>query len=101
MKEKGKEDADRKRHATESTIGVGEEVYAKKLDKVNKLSSPFYDVRASTFVNKNENDVEIENDDSGQRLRRNIFHLKSVERQWMVRVDIDDSVRTDEDVVSQ
>ncbi|KOB66685.1 Uncharacterized protein OBRU01_20904 [Operophtera brumata] len=62
----------------ESTIGVGEEVYVKKVDKVNKLSSPFYEV-PHTVVTKNGNDVEIENDDTGQRLRRYIVHLKRVE----------------------
>ncbi|KOB52162.1 Uncharacterized protein OBRU01_08529 [Operophtera brumata] len=78
IKEKRKENADRKRHAAESTIGVGEEVYVKKVDKVNKLSSPFYEV-PHTVVTKNGNDVEIENDDTGQRLRRYIVHLKRVE----------------------
>ncbi|KOB73294.1 Uncharacterized protein OBRU01_10958 [Operophtera brumata] len=61
-----------------SSKSVGEEVYVKEVDKVNKLSSPFYDV-PHTVVTKNGNDVEIENDDTGQRLRRNIVHLKRVE----------------------
>ncbi|KOB67163.1 polyprotein [Operophtera brumata] len=65
-------------NAIDSNAGLGEEVYVKEVDKVNKLSSPFYDV-PHTVVTKNGNDVEIENDDTGQRLRRNIVHLKRVE----------------------
>lgn len=47
MKAKGKEYADRKRRAIESTIGVDEKVYIKKKIKENKLSSTFIDTPLS------------------------------------------------------
>lgn len=83
QKQKGKEYADRKRHATESEIGVGEKVYVKNMTKENKLSTPFNDT-PHTVITKNGGDVEVQNDDNGQRLRRNIVHLKRVEGQWKV-----------------
>lgn len=36
-----------------------------------------------TVVNKNGNDVEIENDNNGQRLCRNIVHLKRIEERFV------------------
>lgn len=82
-KEKGKEYADRKRHAAESTIEVGEKVYRNAMTKENKLSTTFNDI-PHTVINKKGNDVELENENNGQRLRRNVVHLKRVEGQWKV-----------------
>lgn len=86
IKMKGKEYADRKRHAAESTIEIGEKVYVKNMTKENKLSTTFNDA-PHTVINKNGNDVEVENDSNGQRLRRNIVHLKRVEGNWTVCTD--------------
>ncbi|CAH2208117.1 jg25083 [Pararge aegeria aegeria] len=86
MKAKGKEYADRRRHATESTLQGGEKVYVENMTKDNKLSTMFNDV-PHTIINKEGNDVELQNDDSGQRLRRNVVHLKRVEGQWKVCED--------------
>lgn len=83
MKMKGKEYADRKRHATEATIEIGEKVYLKNMSKENKLSTTFSDV-PHTVVNKEGNDFELQNDNNGKRLRRNVVHLKRVEGQWKV-----------------
>ncbi|XP_022827954.1 uncharacterized protein LOC111357464 isoform X5 [Spodoptera litura] len=83
MKTKGKEYADRKRHATESPIEVGEKVYLKNMSKENKLTTMFSDV-PHTVVNKEGNDCELQNDNNGKRLRRNVVHLKRVEGEWKV-----------------
>ncbi|CAG9137613.1 unnamed protein product, partial [Plutella xylostella] len=91
QKQKGKEYADRKRHATESDIGVGEKVYVKNMTKDNKLTAPFNDT-PHTVITKNGGDVELQNDDNGQLLRRNIVHLKRIEGQWKVCPEDDNSV---------
>lgn len=83
MKAKGKEYADRKRRAAESSIQVGEKVYIKNMTKENKLSVPFNDA-PHTVINKKGSDVELENDSNGVRLRRNVVHLKRVEGEWKV-----------------
>lgn len=98
MKSKGKEYADRKRQATESSIDIGEKVYVKNTIKENKLSSTFKDT-THTVINKEGNDVELVNDDSGQRLRRNIVHLKRVEGKWEVCRNDDDKCSGNNDTV--
>lgn len=50
-------------------------VYVKNANKTNKLSLNF-DIATHTVKSKNGGDVEVQNDETGQQLRRNILHLK-------------------------
>lgn len=83
MKAKGKEYADRRRHAAEANLDIGDQVYVKNMIRENKLTPVFNDA-SHTVVQKKGNDIELENDETGQRLRRNVVHLKKVEGTWKV-----------------
>ena len=87
-KMKGKEYADRKRKAKESDINVGQKVYVKNMFRDNKLTATFGGT-PHTVISKNENDVNVENDETGQRYRRNIVHLKKVEDQWTISKNVE------------
>lgn len=91
MKIKRKEYADKKRQAVESTIEVGEKVYVKNMTKENKLTTTFNDT-PHTVINKEGADVDLVNYANGQRLRRNVVHLKRVEGQWKVCAESDDPI---------
>lgn len=88
LKTKGKEYANMKRRATDATINTGEKVYVKNMTKENKLTANFNE-SPHTVLGKRGNDVDLQNDDNGQKLRRNIVHLKRVEGQWKVCTDED------------
>ncbi|XP_060808134.1 uncharacterized protein LOC132903569 [Amyelois transitella] len=96
MKSKGKEYADRKRQAKETDIQIGEKVYTKNLIKENKLSTTFNNV-PYTVTKQKGNDMEIENEETGQRLRRNVVHLKRVEGKWEVCNDGNEEHKNDSD----
>ncbi|XP_038221597.1 uncharacterized protein K02A2.6-like [Zerene cesonia] len=80
-KEKGREYTDKKRRARNIDIEVGDKVYVKNANKTNKLS-PNFDSTKHTVKSKKGGDVEVQNDKTGQQLRRNIVHLKKVEGEW-------------------
>lgn len=81
QKEKGREYTDKRRRARETDIQVGDKVYVKNTNKSNKLSLNF-DTATHTVKSKTGGDVEVQNDETGQQLRRNILHLKKVEGEW-------------------
>ncbi|XP_030750159.1 uncharacterized protein K02A2.6-like [Sitophilus oryzae] len=83
QKEIGKEYANKKRKAKENDLDRGDKVYVKNLIKHNKLTSDFGTV-PYTVVNKKGGDIELENSENGERLRRNVVHLKRVEGEWQV-----------------
>lgn len=74
-KTSGKEYSDRKRKAQESTIGLGDKVYIKNMIKENKLT-PNFNPTPHTVIEKNDGDVEVKNDETGQQYRRNVVNLK-------------------------
>ncbi|CAH2089953.1 unnamed protein product [Euphydryas editha] len=81
QKEKGREYTDKRRRAREVDLQVGDKVYVKNANKTNKLSLNF-DTAMHTVKSKNGGDVEVQNDETGQQLRRNVVHLKKVEGEW-------------------
>lgn len=80
-KEKGREYTDKRRRARDVDLQVGDKVYVKNANKTNKLSLNF-DTATHTVKSRNGGDVEVQNDETGQQLRRNILHLKKVEGEW-------------------
>lgn len=93
-KEKGKEYSDRKRKAGESTISEGDKVYLKEMEKGHKLAANFRPI--PHVIERTEGgDVLVRNEETGQRLRRNVLHLKKVEGEWKVK-EKDDSVESEE-----
>lgn len=83
MKEKGKIYADRKRKAKDHDLEPGDKVYVKNMSRDNKLSLNF-DETTHTVEKSSGGDIEIRNDETGQKLRRNVVHLKRVEGEWKV-----------------
>nr|XP_026484830.1 uncharacterized protein K02A2.6-like [Vanessa tameamea] len=81
QKEKGREYTDKRRRAREADLQVGDKVYVKNANKTNKLSLNF-DTAMHTVKSRNGGDVEVQNDETGQQLRRNVVHLKKVEGEW-------------------
>jgi hypothetical protein len=81
QKEKGKEYGDRKRRAENTELKVGEKVYVKEMEKTNKLSTNF-NPTPHVVEHSVGGDVTIRNTETGQRIRRNVIHLKRVEGQW-------------------
>lgn len=91
QKEKGRENMDRKRKATDNIdINIGDKVYQKNLIKSNKVT-PEYDSTPHTVIKKLGGDVVIQDAQTGQELRRNIVHLKKLEGQWQVVNNEDNS----------
>lgn len=82
-KAKGKEYADRKRRATESSLDCGDKVYVKNINKENKLT-PNFKPDAHTVIEKKGGDITVKNDDTGEEYRKNIVHLKKIGDQWTV-----------------
>lgn len=80
-KEKGKEYADRKRRAQESSLSEGDKVYIKEMEKGNKLTAN-YNPTPHVVEKSQGGDITVRNEETGQRVRRNIIHLKKVEGQW-------------------
>lgn len=95
MKLKGKEYADRKRKAEDLTLLEGDKVYVKEMEKGNKLSANFK--QTPHVVEHTEGgDVIVRNEETGQKLRRNVIHLKKVEGEWKVQ---DESLGNNDDLV--
>ena len=72
-KMEGKEYADRKRHATESNLGVGDSVLLKQTP-TNKLSTPF-EPEPYKIVEKSGSQVTLQSD-TGRTVKRNITATK-------------------------
>lgn len=94
MKERGKIYTDRKRKAKEHDLEPGDKVYVKNMSKENKLSSNFKETM-HTVEKSTGGDIEIRNDETGQKLRRNIVHLKKIEGEWKVLPENDEAVNSD------
>lgn len=73
-KEKGKEYADRKRHAKPSEIGIGDIVWLKQFEKTNKLTPTFIPI-PHKVIEKKGSELVVEGVDSSVRYRRNVAHV--------------------------
>ncbi|KAL0901956.1 hypothetical protein ABMA27_007099 [Loxostege sticticalis] len=84
QKEKGKEYGDRKRRAEDSTVIEGDKVYIKDMEKGNKLAANF---KPTPHIVEQANgaDIVVRNEETGQKLRRNVIHLKKIEGEWKVQ----------------
>lgn len=96
QKEKGKEYGDRKRRAENPELTVGDKVYVKELEKTNKLSTTF-NPTPHVVEESVGGDITIRNEETGQRLRRNVVHLKRVEGQWKT---VEDETHRNEDQIN-
>lgn len=74
-KEKGKQYADKRRHAQESTIEAGEMVWLKRLVPGNKLSPTFEPINHKV-ISRSGSELLVENVLNGARYRRNVTHVK-------------------------
>ncbi|XP_055604267.1 uncharacterized protein K02A2.6-like [Uranotaenia lowii] len=79
MKEKGKVYADSKRKARVSDIVVGDSVLVKRTKKDNKLDTTFAPEEYAV-VKKQGSDTTVQSQATGKELRRNVAHLKKLER---------------------
>lgn len=77
-KEKGKEYADRKRHAKQNETKEGDEVVAMRTMPSNKLATRF-EPTVYKVVQRNGPEVIIENSETGTQYRRNVAHTKKIE----------------------
>lgn len=75
-KEKGKQYADARRNAKESSIGKGDGVLVKRISKANKLSSNF-EPEVYKVIERKGGDVTIAAE-SGKEYRRHISHLQKI-----------------------
>lgn len=74
-KEKGKQYADKRRHAQESNIGIGKTVWLKRLIPANKLAPNFEPVDHKV-ISRSGSELVVENILTGTQYRRNITHVK-------------------------
>lgn len=77
MKQKGKEYADRKRHAKTNDVEEGDEVVAKRQVVTNKLATKF-EPTVYKVVKRSGAEVTIENPGTGTQYRRNVAHIKKL-----------------------
>lgn len=82
-KEKGKQFADKRRHAQENTIEVGETVWLKCLINKNKLSPTFEPIDYKV-ISRSGSELLVENVSSGVQYRRNITHVKRAVRHGQI-----------------
>lgn len=78
-KEKGKQYADKRRHAQESTIEAGETVWLKRLINTNKLSPTFEPIDYKV-ISRSSSELLVENVSTGVQYRRHITHVKRAVR---------------------
>lgn len=93
QKEKGKEYGDRKRKAEIPDLIEGDKVYVKEMVKNHKLSTTF-NPTPHIVEQSVGGDFTIRNEETGQRLRRNVIHLKRIEGQWK---SVEDETNEDEE----
>lgn len=79
-KEKGKQYADAKRHAKQSEIKEGDEVWLKKLVKTNKLAPTFEPIPYKVIERKGA-EILVEDSETNKRYRRNVSHAIMVPNQ--------------------
>lgn len=79
-KEKGKQYADKRRHAQENTIEAGETVWLKRLVNKNKLSPTFEPIDYKV-ISRSGSALLVENVATGVQYRRNITHVKRAVRE--------------------
>lgn len=77
MKLKGKEYADRKRHAKTNDVKEGDEVVVKRQMITNKLATRF-EPTVYRVAERKGSEVTIENEGTGTRYRRNVTHVKKI-----------------------
>lgn len=77
MKMKGKEIADKRRHAVESEITTGDRVVIKNFKRSNKLDS-YFDENEYQVVEKKGKDTIVQRESDGKRYRRNVEHMKKI-----------------------
>lgn len=77
MKQKGKDYADRKRHAKLNDVKEGDEVVAKRQIYTNKLATTF-EPTVYKVVQRKGSEVTIENSGTGTQYRRNVAHIKKI-----------------------
>ncbi|XP_062704234.1 uncharacterized protein K02A2.6-like [Aedes albopictus] len=89
IKEKGKEYSDKRRHAKESEIQLGDTVLAKRMRKANKLDTDFAN---EEFVVKRKEgtDTVIQSKLTGKQYRRSAAHLKRIAEPEPVQDNPDD-----------
>lgn len=81
MKSKGKEYADRKRHAKQSDIAEGDSVLAKRQVVTNKLATAF-EPTVFKVVKRSGSEATIINTGTNSTYRRNVAHLKQVSQDF-------------------
>lgn len=69
--------ADKRRHAKQTELKVGDIVVAKQIMKQNKLSTTFAPEEYS-IIKINGSDVEIRSEETGHVYHRNVAHLKAI-----------------------
>lgn len=95
-KQSGKDYTDKKRNTKECDLTPGDKVYLKNIIKENKLSLN-YNPTPHTVEKSTGGDIEVRNDITGQKLRRNVVHLKKIEGQWSVVNDEGNKERKQEE----
>lgn len=86
MKAKGKEYADRKRHAKSIDIEEGDSVLAKRQVSTNKLATTF-EPTVFKVVKRKGSEATIVNTNTNSTYRRNVAHLKKVSPDFNHPVD--------------
>ncbi|XP_055306964.1 uncharacterized protein K02A2.6-like [Sitodiplosis mosellana] len=77
MKQKGKEYADRKRHAQANDLKEGDEVIVKRQIVSNKLDTAFEPV-IHTVAKRMGSEVIVVHSGTGKQYRRNVAHVKKI-----------------------
>lgn len=77
MKQKGKEYADRKRHAKPNDVKEGDEVVAKRQIITNKLATKF-EPTVYNVIKRSGAEVTIVNPGTGTQYKRNVAHVKKL-----------------------
>lgn len=95
MKQKGKEYADKHRHAIDSNINLGDTVVAQRMQKASKLDSNYIPEK-HTIVEEQGKEVILRNEDTGSLQRRNKVHVKQIPDDVSMSLDepvIEEAVR--------
>lgn len=77
MKWKGKEYADRKRHAKTNDVEKGDEVVVKRQIMTNKLATTF-EPTVYKVAKRSGSEITVENVGTGTMYRRNVSHVKKL-----------------------
>lgn len=69
------------------------------MEKTNKLATT-YNPTPHVVEKSVDGDITIRNEETGQRLRRNVIHLKRVEGQWK-QVQNDSNMATEDQISNE